>query len=75
MPVCRCFLAFFVPPLAVFLQEGLTTRHWVTLLLTACGFVPGVAFALYTIFRAESQPPPWPDHARVRPAQADQPAP
>jgi uncharacterized membrane protein YqaE (UPF0057 family) len=60
MDVARCFLAFFVPPLAVYLQEGFSRRHWWTLLLTLCGFVPGVALALYAVFQHVAQPPPNP---------------
>lgn len=56
MDVLRCFLAFFVPPLAVYLQEGLSRRHWWTVLLTMCGIFPGIAYALYAVFTHVSRP-------------------
>lgn len=56
MAVLRCFVAFFVPPLGVYLQEGLSARHWLALLLTLLGFVPGVIYAVYVIFQHESEP-------------------
>ena len=62
----RCFVAFFIPPLGVYLQEGLSKRHWLALLLTILGFVPGVLYAVYVIFQHESQPRPLPPLDRLR---------
>ena len=66
MAMLRCFTAFFIPPLGVYLQEGLSARHWIALLLTVLGFVPGVLYAVYVIFEHESQPRPLPPLERMR---------
>jgi uncharacterized membrane protein YqaE (UPF0057 family) len=58
MDIVRCFIAFFVPPLAVYLQEGLSRRHWITVLLTILGIFPGILFAVYVVFEHESRPHP-----------------
>lgn len=42
-------LAILLPPLAVFLQEGLNSRFWICLVLTIMFFVPGMLYALYVI--------------------------
>jgi len=41
--------AILLPPLGVFLDQGITPAFWITVLLTCLGFVPGVIFALATI--------------------------
>ncbi len=43
-------LAIFIPPLAMFLYEGgLTTRFWISLLLTLLFFLPGIIYTIYII--------------------------
>lgn len=49
----RVILAIIFPPLGVFTQVGLTKHFWINLLLTFCGFLPGIAHALYIILREE----------------------
>lgn len=39
-------LCFLLPPLAVYLSEGLTTNFWIDLILTLLFFLPGIIFAL-----------------------------
>lgn len=39
-------LCFLLPPLAVFLSEGITTNFWIDLILTLLFFLPGIIFAL-----------------------------
>ncbi len=39
-------LCFLLPPLAVYLSEGLTTNFWIDLILTLLLFIPGIIFAL-----------------------------
>ena len=41
--------AVFLPPLGVFLVRGLSGAFWLTVVLTLVGFIPGLAFALYTV--------------------------
>lgn len=45
MPVTLVLAALFLPPLAMFLDEGLTRNFWIAFGLTCLGFVPGVIFA------------------------------
>ncbi len=42
-------LSFFIPPLAVFLKEQLSTYFWIDLILTFCFWVPGIIFALLVV--------------------------
>ena len=43
--------AIFIPPLGVFLHEGLSSRFWICLVLTLLFFVPGLIYALYVILK------------------------
>ena len=49
MPVGPIIAAIFLPPLGVFLDEGVSTNFWIDVALTCLGFIPGVIFALYAI--------------------------
>ncbi|HHG84249.1 MAG TPA: YqaE/Pmp3 family membrane protein [Bacteroidetes bacterium] len=45
-------VAIFIPPLGVFLFEGLSTNFWIDLLLTILlPWIGGLIFALYIILR------------------------
>ena len=44
-------LAIIIPPLAVFLVDGLELPFWLDLLLTLLFFLPGIIYALYRIFK------------------------
>jgi len=35
------FIAFFIPPLAVFMKRGLLNDFWINLIFTLIGVVPG----------------------------------
>ena len=50
--VVLIIIAFFIPPLAVFLKEGnkLGTDFWINLVLTILFWLPGFLHALYLIF-------------------------
>ena len=43
--------ALLVPPLGVWLSEGLTTNFWIAVALTLAAFVPGAVFALVVVLR------------------------
>ena len=43
-------LAIFIPPLAVFLVDGIGTPFWIDLILTLLFFLPGIIYALYIVF-------------------------
>ncbi len=47
--------AILLPPLAVFLSEGVTRNFWISFGLTCLAFLPGVVFTLYTLLK---RPPP-----------------
>ena len=41
--------ALLLPPLAILLAEGVTRNFWIGFALTCLGFLPGVAFAFFTL--------------------------
>lgn len=47
MEFIRLLLAFLIPPLAVYLQFGVGKRFWLNVVLTVCGFMPGMVHAVY----------------------------
>jgi len=46
--------AVLLPPLGVFLDQGLTPNFWIASALTPFFFLPGVAFALFTVLRRKA---------------------
>jgi len=51
LDIIRILLAFFLPPLGVFLQVGLGLHFWLNILLTLCGWLPGIIHALWVILK------------------------
>ena len=51
MDVVRIILAILLPPLGVFLQVGFGLHFWLNILLTLCGYVPGIIHAVYIILK------------------------
>ncbi|MFG6568246.1 MULTISPECIES: YqaE/Pmp3 family membrane protein [unclassified Sulfitobacter] len=51
MDIIRIIIAILLPPLGVFLQEGLGKHFWINILLTLLGYLPGIAHALYIIIK------------------------
>ncbi|MFN3167493.1 MAG: YqaE/Pmp3 family membrane protein [Phycisphaeraceae bacterium] len=49
MNIVKIILAIFFPPIAAFLQVGLTLHFWLNILLTLLGGLPGVVHALWLI--------------------------
>jgi uncharacterized membrane protein YqaE (UPF0057 family) len=49
--VIRILLAIFLPPVGVFLQVGLGLQFWLNILLTLCGYIPGIIHAIWVILR------------------------
>jgi uncharacterized membrane protein YqaE (UPF0057 family) len=47
----RVLLSVALPPLGVFLQEGLGTQFWLNVLLTLLGYLPGLVHAIWIIAR------------------------
>lgn len=58
MDLLRIIAAVILPPLGVFLQEGLGKRFWINVVLTILGWVPGVIHAVYVIAK-------YPEHRAV----------
>lgn len=51
MDLVRILIAILLPPLGVFLQEGLGKHFWINLLLTLLGYIPGIVHAVWIIAR------------------------
>ncbi len=49
MDLLRILLAIFIPPLGVFLQEGIGKHFWINILLTLLGYIPGIVHAAWII--------------------------
>jgi uncharacterized membrane protein YqaE (UPF0057 family) len=49
--ILRVLLSILLPPLGVFLQEGIGTQFWINVLLTLFGYVPGLVHAIWIIAR------------------------
>ena len=45
----KLIAAFFLPPLGVFLEVGLTGAFWLNILLTLLGYIPGIIHAFYIV--------------------------
>jgi uncharacterized membrane protein YqaE (UPF0057 family) len=59
MPIGQIIAALLLPPLGVYLIEGLSRDFWIDLALTCLGLVPGVVFALIVVTR-NRRPDPQP---------------
>ena len=49
MKLVKIILAIFLPPVAAFMQVGLTTHFWINIVLTLCFALPGVIHALWLV--------------------------
>ena len=47
--VALIIIAILLPPLAVFLERGLTQPFWISLVLTLLLYLPGLIYSLYII--------------------------
>lgn len=45
----RILVAIFLPPLGVFMQEGIGKHFWINILLTLLGYIPGIIHAVWII--------------------------
>ena len=50
MIVVKVIFAFLLPPVAAWLQVGISTHFWINLALTLFGVIPGMLHALWLIF-------------------------
>ena len=51
MDLIRILLSILLPPVGVFLQVGIGLHFWLNILLTLCGYVPGIIHAVYIILK------------------------
>ena len=49
MDLIKILLAIFLPPVAAFLQVGLSLHFWINLVLTLLFFFPGMVHALWLV--------------------------
>jgi uncharacterized membrane protein YqaE (UPF0057 family) len=49
MDLVRIILAILLPPLGVFLQVGIGMHFWLNIVLTICGYFPGLVHAIWVI--------------------------
>ncbi|KAG5186287.1 UPF0057 membrane protein T23F2.5 [Tribonema minus] len=47
--ICKFLVAFFLPPLGVFLEVGCNKDLAINILLTLLGYIPGIVHACYII--------------------------
>lgn len=50
--------AILLPPLGVFLDQGITPNFWMAALFTIFFFFPGMLFAMFTVLRPKPAPSP-----------------
>lgn len=51
MDVLRILLSILLPPLGVFLTVGLGLHFWLNIVLTLCGYLPGIVHAVWVVAR------------------------
>lgn len=51
MDLVRILISILLPPLGVFLQVGIGWQFWINILLTLCGYIPGIVHAVWIIAR------------------------
>jgi len=49
MDIIRLIFSILLPPLGVFLQVGIGLQFWINILLTLCGYIPGIIHAVWII--------------------------
>ncbi|MFA4991253.1 MAG: YqaE/Pmp3 family membrane protein [Candidatus Omnitrophota bacterium] len=49
MKILKIILAIVLPPVAAFMQVGLTTHFWVNIILSVLFMVPGIIHALWLV--------------------------
>lgn len=49
MDIIRILIAVLLPPLGIFLQVGIGKHFWINIILTICGYLPGIIHAVYII--------------------------
>ncbi len=47
----RIVFSVLLPPVGVFFQVGIGLHFWLNIVLTLCGYIPGLVHAVYIIAR------------------------
>jgi uncharacterized membrane protein YqaE (UPF0057 family) len=55
MKIVRYLLAIVLPPLAVFLNNGISSALLINVLLTLLGWVPGIIHAVWVLQKTEER--------------------
>jgi uncharacterized membrane protein YqaE (UPF0057 family) len=53
MFIVKILLAIFLPPVAAFLEVGVSLHFWLNIVLTLLGGIPGVIHALWLVLRKQ----------------------
>ena len=49
MDLLRILIAILLPPLGVFLQEGIGKHFWINIARAILGYIPGIVHAVWVI--------------------------
>jgi uncharacterized membrane protein YqaE (UPF0057 family) len=49
MELIKIIISIILPPLGVFMQVGIGKHFWLNILLTLCGYIPGIVHAIWVI--------------------------
>ena len=55
MAILKIILAIFLPPVAAFLQVGLSAHFWINIILCLLGGIPGVIHALWLVLSGKTK--------------------
>ncbi|HJQ17447.1 MAG TPA: YqaE/Pmp3 family membrane protein [Allosphingosinicella sp.] len=58
MTIGRIIAALLLPPLAIFLAEGVSRDFWIGFALTCLGYLPGIVFAFAVLARKQRKAQP-----------------
>ena len=54
MKIVKILLAIFLPPVAAFLQVGVSLHFWLNIVLCLCFGIPGIIHALWLVLTDQS---------------------
>lgn len=54
MKILKVILAIFIPPVAAYLQVGISKHFWINIILTLLLGIPGIVHALWLVFTEKS---------------------
>ena len=54
MIVVKLIFALFMPPIAAWLQVGISTHFWISICLTLLGGIPGIIHAFWLVITKQT---------------------